>query len=131
MVRICKDRKTKYKSLGISVNPVYWDFTKNKPKHNCPNREYILKIILEKETELQKHILELMSDNKEFTASTLIFSKSNNKTVSVDEFYKEIIKDLKMSEKLGNAQIYKYSYNSLYLQIKTWIYLFLILILIF
>ena len=28
MVRVCKDRKNKYKSLGISVNPVYWDFDK-------------------------------------------------------------------------------------------------------
>ena len=57
MLRICKDRKTKYKSLGISVNPDHWDFDKNKPKLNCPNREYILKIILDKETEYQKKII--------------------------------------------------------------------------
>lgn len=29
MLRICKDGKKKYRSLGISVNPKYWDFKKN------------------------------------------------------------------------------------------------------
>lgn len=42
MLRICKDGKKKYQSLGISVLPRYWgDFTQNKPKPNCPNKEYI------------------------------------------------------------------------------------------
>ena len=39
MLRICKDRKTKYQSLGISVNPDHWDFHKNRPKPNCPNED--------------------------------------------------------------------------------------------
>ena len=47
MLRICKDGKKKYQSLGISVLPRYWgDFTQNKPKPNCPNKEYIQKIFL-------------------------------------------------------------------------------------
>ena len=58
MIRVCKDGKKKYQSLGISVNPQFWDFTKERPKANCPNRELILKIILEKESEYQKQILE-------------------------------------------------------------------------
>ncbi len=37
MVRVAKDGKRTMKSLGISVNPIYWDFTKNQPKGNCPN----------------------------------------------------------------------------------------------
>ena len=56
MLCITKDRKRKYKSLGISVNPKFWDFEKERPKSNCPNRELILKIILEKETEWKKRI---------------------------------------------------------------------------
>lgn len=54
---ICKDRKRKYQSLGISVKTQFWDFQKNKPKTNCPNKELILKIILDKESEYQKKIL--------------------------------------------------------------------------
>ena len=32
MLRVCKDKKKKYQSLGISLNPKYWDFSKNEPK---------------------------------------------------------------------------------------------------
>ena len=40
MLRIAKDGKRTMKSLGISVNPTYWDFGRNKPKNNCPNRNF-------------------------------------------------------------------------------------------
>lgn len=40
MLRISKDGKKKYQSLGISVNPKFWDFQKNKPKPKCPNLEF-------------------------------------------------------------------------------------------
>ena len=83
MVRITKDRKTKYKSLGISVNPIYWDFDRNKPKPNCPNRDYIIKIILDTESKYQKIILGLLADEAEFTASTLITPKEKVKMKSV------------------------------------------------
>ncbi|MCI5818322.1 MAG: Arm DNA-binding domain-containing protein [Paraprevotella sp.] len=32
MLRVTKDRKLKYVSLGISLNPANWDFSKNEPK---------------------------------------------------------------------------------------------------
>ena len=41
MLRITKDRKRKFQILGISVNPNHWDFIKNRPKANCPNRDLI------------------------------------------------------------------------------------------
>ena len=72
MLRICKDGKKKYQSLGISVLPRYWDFTRNKPKPNCPNKEYIQKIILDKQTELQQRMLEFNSEQKEYTTTTLL-----------------------------------------------------------
>lgn len=48
MVCVCKDGKRKYKSLGISTNPRFWDFEKNKPKRNCPNKEKIENFIADK-----------------------------------------------------------------------------------
>ena len=69
MIRVTKNRKVKYKSLGISVHPDHWDFKKNRPKNDRPDRELILKIILEKEAEYQKEILELISMQKKYTAS--------------------------------------------------------------
>jgi hypothetical protein len=107
MLRVCKDRKTKYQSLGVSVNPDDWDFQKNKPKSNCPNRDLILKIILDKEAAFQKQILELKADDKEFTASTLIAPPIKIKVKTVKEFYEELITDFGLANKIGNSKVYK------------------------
>ena len=32
MIRICKDGKKKYKSLGVSINPAHWNFAKKRTK---------------------------------------------------------------------------------------------------
>ncbi|NDW10494.1 site-specific integrase [Dysgonomonas sp. 520] len=113
MLRVCKDRKTKYKSIGISINPIYWDFDKNRPKSNCPNKDYILKIIIDKEAEYQKKILELKADDKEFTASTLLASKEQHILKTVHEFYNQLITDFEQSNRIGNSRIYKDSLRSL------------------
>ncbi|MDC1827335.1 Arm DNA-binding domain-containing protein, partial [Bacteroides uniformis] len=89
MLQVSKGGKRKYQSLGISINPKYWDFTRNKPKPNCPNKEYIQKIILDKQRELQQRMLELNSEQKEYTTTTLLNNENTKfelKTVSM--FYK-------------------------------------------
>ncbi|WP_455626555.1 Arm DNA-binding domain-containing protein [Parabacteroides sp.] len=78
MIRVCKDGKKKYQSLGISVDPAHWDFKKNKPKVNCPNKEHINKIITDKVNELSEQIVQLKSERKGFTANSLI-SKTSKK----------------------------------------------------
>lgn len=114
MIRVAKDGKRTMKSLGISINPKFWDFTRNKPKPNCPNKEYIQKIILDKETELQQRMLEMNSEQKEYTTTTLLNDENKKfelKTVS--DFYQELIEQYKADNKCGNRLIYKSSYNSL------------------
>lgn len=114
MLQVSKGGKRKYQSLGISINPKYWDFTRNKPKLNCPNKEYIQKIILDKQRELQQRMLELNSEQKEYTTTTLLNNgntKFELKTVSM--FYKELIEQYTRGDKCGNRLIYKGSFNSL------------------
>ena len=72
MLRITKDRKSKYQSLGISIPPQLWDFTKNQPKRSCPNRDTILRLISEKTKQYQEQLIEFKAENKDFTATTLI-----------------------------------------------------------
>ena len=114
MIRVCKDGKKKYQSLGISVNPKFWDFQKNKPKPKCPNLEYLQKIILDKKLELQKKKLEIKSDQKEYSAATLLEANANLLVAkTVDCFYKEIIAQCEINNKCGNRLVYLNSYNSL------------------
>ncbi len=91
MVRICKDSKRKYKSLGISVNPAHWDFKTNQPKAKCPNRERIILLINEKINEIQKAALDKRIAGKEFTAATLIESTSHKCPVKMGRV-KQLIK---------------------------------------
>ncbi len=114
MLRIIKDRKTKYQSLGISILPQFWDFTKNEPKPKCPNKDLINKIILDKKTEYQKEILELNAEQKDYTVTSLLESKTEKFVLkTVREFYEELIESYGKLGKTGNRRTYKASLNCL------------------
>lgn len=114
MLRITQDRKRVMKSLGISVNPKHWDFIKGEPKTKCPNRELIQSIILKVKSEYQTKIIEKISKEEEFTATSLLSeNKSNIKAQTVEEFYLSLIEDLKQKGRIGNSYAYLNSYNTL------------------
>lgn len=96
MLRVTKDRKRKYVSLGISVNPESWDFSKNQPKAECPNREYIELLIADKLKEYSTKIVELKATNQEFTSTNLVekvcVNRVNRKTVG--DLFREHINSL-------------------------------------
>ena len=98
MLRVTKDRKRKYVSLGISVNPAHWDFSKNEPKADCPNHEYIEMLIADKIKEYSAKIIELKATNQEFTSTSLVekvnVKRANSKTVEVvfQEYMASLIK---------------------------------------
>lgn len=114
MLQVSKAGKRQYKSLGISINPDFWDFIKSKPKANCPNGDFIQKIILDKLADLQRNILELNAYQKEFSPTKLLEDKKltvNEKTVG--EFYSELLFGFKQADKTGNRLVYKMSLNSI------------------
>lgn len=115
MLRVTKDRKRKYVSLGISVNPENWDFSKNQPKAECPNREYIELLIADKLKEYSAKIVELKATNQEFTSTTLVekvcVNRVNRKTVG--DLFREHINSLTTSGRKSYALSIKQLYNSL------------------
>ena len=114
MLRVTKDRKSRYLSLGISINPIFWDFEKNKPKVNCPNKEEIQQIIIQKTKEYQEQILEYKIENKDFTAKSLM-DKVNSpvKAKTVKEAFELYMKQLKTANRIRYADMFKTTYNSL------------------
>lgn len=72
MIRLCQGRKLKYLSIGISILPQFWDFEKNKPRRNCPNKELITNLITEKTKEFSNQIIEFKSESKDFTVTKLV-----------------------------------------------------------
>ena len=114
MLRIIQNRKTQYKSLNISVAAKHWDFDKNAPKPKCPHKDLINKIILKTKLEYQQKVLEKKANEEEFTASSLIHEQKDEiKAVTVDEFYKQLITELKEKGQIGNSYAYLSSYDNL------------------
>ncbi|MEI7896928.1 MAG: site-specific integrase [bacterium] len=114
MIQISKNGKRKYQSLGISIHADNWDFLKNKPKPNCPDAEYMQKIISVKLLEVHKNILEYNSNVKEYTPTSLLaVNQSIVREKTVGDFYKELILTFEKADKVGNRLIYKTSYNSI------------------
>lgn len=113
-IRICKDRKTRYINLGVSTKAEYWDFEKNQPKPICPDRELLEKLIANKISEVRNKIVELKSENKEFTATTLVEQiQSKPKTMTVGELFLQYLQDLKQEKRTGYWLSIRQTYNSL------------------
>lgn len=113
MIRVCKNGKKKYQSLGISIKVEQWDFKANQPKAKCPNRDRIILLINEKISEIQKAALDKKIAGKDFTATTLIESTTNKTTCkTVGEYYLTYIQILKKENRIRYAGMFEVSYSS-------------------
>jgi len=109
MIRVCKDRKVKYISLGISVLKQHWSFTKNAPKNSCPNKELIQKIINDNLNKYSELLLTLKASNKDFTVSSLIenLNPVSVKKCTVLELFDIHINQLIQENRLRYATTFK------------------------
>ena len=114
MLRFCKDGKRKYVSIGISILPSLWDFKQNKPTRKCPNKEYIERLIAEKVKVYTDKVIEFKSQEKEFTATSLM-EKVNKpvKRKTVQEVFNQYIQELESANRLRYADMYKCTMHSL------------------
>ena len=114
VIRVCKDGKKKYQSLGISIKAEYWDFSKNQPKRNCPNKEAIQQIIIQKTKEYQEQILKYKVENRDFTARALVDKVSNPVTAkTVKDVFDLQIKRLIDTKRLRYAEMHQLVMRSL------------------
>lgn len=113
-IRVTKDRKVRYVNLGVSTKPEHWDFKKNQPKADCPNREYIEKLIANRISEIKAEIVELKAEDKEFTATTLVQSISKgSKASTVSDIFLEHIEFLREMKRTGYLLSIRQTYNSM------------------
>jgi len=108
MVRVAKDGKRSLKSLGVSINPVYWDFKKNCPKKNCPNRAELMKLISQTLSKYQGRAIEAKSKGEDVSVFSLIEEKN--------QFVCRIYVDDFLSKKFIMSQRYTFF---IYLSIKS------------
>ena len=69
MIRLIKDRKSKYISIGQSSKLECWDMNKQQPNRKHPNRRELEMLIDEKKKDARKLEIELETSKPNFTAS--------------------------------------------------------------
>jgi Site-specific recombinase XerD len=107
-LRLTKDRKRHYLSLEISIKADYWDFNKNKPKRNYPDKEYVENIIAEKKTKYQKQVLEFQAIGKDYSLIQLVNAVERpTKNMTVGTYINDIITELIADSRIGNANHYR------------------------
>lgn len=115
MLRVIKDRKPKYISIGYSSTPAMWDEENSLPKKKHPLQQTIILVIEKRIADARKYVLEKILDDKEYSAEEVIgkLKKKTNK-MTVFSFFDLHIKRLKDANRIGNAKVYQATKNSLY-----------------
>ena len=81
---------------------------------SIPNKEQIERLIAAKTAEYNDLIVEMTTQQREYTVETLVSHFHNQvRCATVVELYDKLIDDMKRGGKLGNAGVYKYSRTSL------------------
>ena len=97
MLRLTKDGKRKYISLHLSANQSNWDFKKNTPKRNCPERDAILSVIERKSKQYREQITQFKVEGKDYTLETLVQRVEN--PVSQKNFAVKVVEMLDIALK--------------------------------
>lgn len=112
MLCVCKDKKRKYQSLGISVSAIHWDFKNNRLKEDFPDYARIQLIIDSEISKIKRKALDNRLEGKEFTATTLLETADKQPIQTVGELYLKHIDNLKRENRVRYAGMYQVSYNS-------------------
>ena len=116
MLRLTKSGKRKYVSLGLSVEERFWDFKKNTPKRNCPDRDAILAVIERKSKQYREQITQFKVEGKDYTLETLVQRVENPvRQMNFGEYLDYFIQQLREENRLGYAESFKGLKSSLIL----------------
>lgn len=115
MLRVTKDRKSKYLSVGANCSPEFWDEKNNCPKKKHPTFDEINMLIDVKKIEAQKLLLDLKKDGRDFSAEELQRKMKGTVTrkTGVLAYFLETIEKLEKSNRIGYANVFRFTMNSL------------------
>ena len=107
MVKITKNGKRSLKTLGVSLNPKYWDFDRDRPKSNCPNRTHIVSIITNALQKYQSIQLGMEARNENYSASEILAdTATKTDQITLEKFLTSHIQRLRDTGKVGNSYAY-------------------------
>lgn len=117
MVCISHMKERKYVSTGLFCQAKYWDFNKNEPKRNHPDRNLLETVLAQKLAIYHTKVLGLESGNKEVSVKQVLqvigLPKQQQDTRGLFLFLSDVIQGLMDRGKVGRARLYKRLLSSL------------------
>ena len=101
------DRRRKFVGLGISEALVHWDFDKQQPTADCPDRAEIQFQITSKIREYEKKIKSWRCWKFPLHSIRCLNRTANESTARSGEYFKQIIERLEKVEKYSSASKHK------------------------
>ncbi|WP_121356170.1 site-specific integrase [Flavisolibacter nicotianae] len=114
LLRLIKDRKPKYISVGFSCPKHLWDEKEELPKRKHPLYKDSVLLIQKKKLEASKLVLELEQDDKNLSAQEIKsrLQKSRKPSVTLFRFFDNVIQRLKATGQVKTASVYKDTKNN-------------------
>lgn len=109
MLRVTKDRKSKYISVGFSCSIDLWDDKENSPKKKHPHFKEIKILIAKKKLDAEKLILNLENEDKNLSAYEIkikLHKEKVNNPLLMD-YFDTIVARFIQSGQIKNSEVYK------------------------
>ncbi|MGZ4053381.1 MAG: phage integrase SAM-like domain-containing protein [Bacteroidia bacterium] len=106
-LRIIKDRKSIYKSIGVYLKPIDWNIDTGRIKKSHPNSQRINNLLMQKLAEAENTVLESESKNRHIKASKIKEILTGKSPESFINYANKITNELKESEKVRTYKRYK------------------------
>lgn len=109
MLRVIKDRKPKYISVGFSCSTDLWDDKENLPKKKHPHFKEIKILVAKKKLDAERLVLNLDNDDKSFSSQE-IKGKLKKQVVNnslVINYFDSIVERFVQSGQIKNSEVYK------------------------
>lgn len=109
MIRIIKDRKPRYLSVGFSCHKTMWNKADREPQRKHPHYKEAKILIEKKKSDAQKLVLELEAEDKGLSADEIKSKLKRAKTSAVTLFtyFDNVVGRLKKSGQIKTADVYK------------------------
>jgi integrase/recombinase XerD len=111
-LRIIKDRKTKFISLGIKIEESQWDQKTQKAKKNHPNSNRVNAFIAKKIAEAEAETLDMAIEGRTLSTDSFIEVKGKEKT-DFFSFAQKYVESFNNKGKIGSYKRTKYTIEKL------------------
>lgn len=115
MLRLTKDRKSRYMSVGFSTTKALWDEKEGAPKKKHPLYKELTMLIQKKKLEASRLFLELEGEEKNLSVLEIKgkLKKTKKTTQTLFSYFDSVVERLKGTGQIKTASVYQDTKNNI------------------